>query len=74
MSPEMGAAVSAHTERVREAMDRWLARGVFLNFADRPAAFEDLFAAEVGSRLSEVKRDWDPDDVIRANHAVPAAA
>jgi hypothetical protein len=74
MSPEMGAAVSAHADRVTEALGEWLAKGVFINFADRPTAFEDLFPSEVGRRLSEIKRDWDPDGVIRANHAVPAAA
>lgn len=74
MAPEMGEAVNAHIDRVNEAMGDWLARGMFLNFVDRRLAFEELFPAEVGKRLSEVKREWDPDGVIRANHAVPAAA
>ena len=39
----------------------------------RPA-FADLFSPRSARRLAEVKREWDPDNVIRANHAVPAAA
>jgi len=47
---------------------------MYFNFAERRTAFEDLFPSDVGARLSDLKRDWDPDNVIRANHAVPVAA
>ena len=74
MAPGMAEAVNAHLDRMTGAMNEWLAERVFFNFADRPVAFEGLFPAEVAGRLSQVKRDWDPGNVIRARHAVPAAA
>jgi FAD binding domain/Berberine and berberine like len=74
MAPGMAEAITAHLDKVNEALGDWLAKGAYLNFVERPTAFDDLFSSEVGQRLSEVKREWDPDNVIRANHAVPAAA
>jgi hypothetical protein len=74
MTPEMGETVNAHIDRVNEAMGEWLAQGMFFNFVDRRLAFEELFPGDVGKRLSRVKREWDAENVIRSNHAVPAAA
>ena len=74
MAPGMAEAINGHLDKVNEALGEWLAKGAYFNFSERPTEFGDLFSAEVGKRLSEVKRDWDPDNVIRANHAVPAAA
>jgi len=74
MAPGMAEGIHAHLDRVNEALGDWIAKGVYFNFVERPLAFDDLFSSEVGQRLSEVKREWDPDNVIRANHAVPAAA
>jgi hypothetical protein len=74
MAPEMAGAIGAHVNRINEALGEWLARGVLLNFAERPVEFDELFPGDVASRLSEIKREWDPENLIRANHAVPAAA
>jgi hypothetical protein len=68
MSPEMAAAATGALDRLEEAMAPWAADGAFLNFADRPADLEDIFDADTASRLVSIKREWDPDGVIRANH------
>jgi hypothetical protein len=44
-------------------------RGYF-NFSERPTALFELFDAETLERLREVKRRYDPDDVVRGNHAI----
>ena len=73
MSPEMAAAASSSLDRLDEALSPWAADGAFLNFADRPADLESIFDSETAARLASVKREWDPDGLIRANHA-PARA
>ena len=73
MSPEMAQAASGSLDRLDSAMDPWAADGQFLNFADRPADLERIFDADTASRLAAIKREYDPDGLIRANHA-PAAA
>jgi hypothetical protein len=73
MSPEMGAAVDAHIDRVHEALAPWKASRTSLNFRERasePAAF---FAPEIERRLHEVKARYDAADVIRANHSIAPA-
>jgi hypothetical protein len=74
MAPEMAETINGRLDDIREALGPWRAEGMYFNFAERRTAFEDLFPSDVGARLSDLKRDWDPDNVIRANHAVPAAA
>lgn len=74
MAPEMAEPVGAYLDRLSDAMGEWRTESLYLNFVERPRAFEELFPGDVGRRLSDVKRAWDPDDVIRANHAVPTAA
>jgi hypothetical protein len=42
-------------------------------FAERPCDVDAILPPEVCERLAEVKRHWDPDGLIRANHAVAIA-
>ena len=55
------------------AMKPWAADGGFLNYADRPSDLDALLPADTCARLADVKRKWDPDEMIRANHAVSVA-
>jgi hypothetical protein len=71
---EAHAAVAAHVERVIEAMDPWDAERRYLNFTERPADAAAFFPEGTLRRLQAVKRAYDPADVFRANHPVPAAA
>ena len=73
MTPEMGAAVEAHIDRVTEAMDPWDAGRRYLNFTERSADASAFFPGGTLRRLQAVKRAFDPGDVFCANHPVPAA-
>jgi FAD/FMN-containing dehydrogenase len=73
MAPEMRAPVAAHLDATAEAMEPWAADGGYFNFAERPCDADAILPAEVCARLLEVKRKWDPDDRIVANHAVGMA-
>ena len=50
--------------------------GLYLSFDTdtRPERLTDAFPEPTLTRLREVKRDWDPDNVFRANFPVPPAA
>src|SRR3954447_12612521 len=43
--------------------------GLYFNFADRPAGLEELFDPDTLARLRDVKRRYDPDDLMCANHS-----
>ena len=73
MTPEMGAAVEAHVERVIEAMDPWDAGRRYLNFPERSADASAFFPEGTLRRLQAVKRAVDQGDVFCANHPVPVA-
>jgi hypothetical protein len=67
-TPEVADAITAQLDRLEDALQPWAAPGAFFNMAERPAPLEDILPADVCARLAEVKRRWDPDDLIRANH------
>jgi hypothetical protein len=69
MTPELGEAIPRHLDELSETMRPWGA-GVYFNFSERPSGVESILPAEVCERLAEVKRAYDPDDRIVANHAV----
>jgi hypothetical protein len=70
MTPELGAAIEDRLNRLDEAMDPWAAEGGYFNFAERPCDADAILPAETCARLAEVKRKWDPDGRIVANHVV----
>jgi hypothetical protein len=74
MTPELGEAVGAHLDLLATTMDPWASGGGYFNFAERPCEVEALLPASTCERLAEVKRRWDPDRVIRANHELAAAS
>jgi hypothetical protein len=65
-------AIKTGLDRLYDALEPWAGDGGYLNFAERPADLEAILPAETCSRLSEVKRRWDPEDVIVSNHALAA--
>lgn len=76
MTPELGQAIEGHLDSFDEAMAPWVADGGYFNFAERPCDADAILPAETCARLAEVKRQWDPDGRIVANHVVsldPAA-
>ena len=70
MTPELGEAIPGALDRLDDAMEPWAAEGGYMNFAERPCDVDALLPADTCRRLGEVKRAWDPDGVIRANHSV----
>jgi FAD binding domain len=73
MTPELGQAIETHLDRLHEAMSPWAADGGYFNFAERPCDADAILPPDVCARLVEVKRGWDPEGRIVANHAVVAA-
>jgi hypothetical protein len=70
MTPELRQAIEGRLDRFDEAMAPWLADDGYFNFAERPCDADAILPAETCGRLGEVKRRWDPDGTIVANHAV----
>ncbi|HEY7152209.1 MAG TPA: FAD-binding oxidoreductase [Solirubrobacterales bacterium] len=70
MTPELGQAIEGHLDELDETMKPWASEGGYFNFAERPCDVEAILPAETCSRLAEVKRSWDPDGMILANHAL----
>jgi len=70
MTPELGQAIEGRLDSFDEAMAPWIADGGYFNFAERPCDADAILPAETCARLAEVKRKWDPDGRIVANHAV----
>jgi hypothetical protein len=74
MTPELGRAIEGSLDRLHDTMEPWAAAGGYFNFAERPCDIDAILPPETCSRLGEVKRRWDPDDVIQGNHAVSLTA
>ncbi len=70
MTPELGEAIPPHLGRIDEAMRPWAADGGYYNFTEGPCDVDAILPADICDRLGEVKRKWDPDGRIVANHAV----
>ncbi|HEX6753392.1 MAG TPA: FAD-binding oxidoreductase [Solirubrobacterales bacterium] len=73
MTPELGEAIHGHLRHLEEAMSPWAADGGYFNFTERPCDVDAILPAEVCARLAEVKRRYDPQSRIVANHAVTLA-
>jgi hypothetical protein len=70
MTPPQGEAITGTLDRLHDAVEPWSAEGGYFNFAERPCDVDALLPPETCERLAGVKRRWDPDGLIRANHAV----
>ncbi len=70
MTPELGEAIKTHLDRMPEAMGPWAAEGGYFNFAERPCDADAILPAETCARLLEIKRRYDPENRIVANHPV----
>ena len=73
MSPELGEAITSHLDKMCDALEPWSTGGFYFNFAERPTGLEALFGADTLARLREVKRRYDPDDLVRGNHPIAVA-
>ena len=73
MSPEQGAAVTAHVGVVHEALAPWEAETAYLNFTERGVPGDNMFGPYAHHRLRAVKAAYDPADLFRSNHPVAPA-
>jgi hypothetical protein len=73
MTPELGQAIDGHLDHLTDVMAPWSAEGGYFNFAERPCDTDAILPPETCARLADVKRRYDPDNMIVSNHAVAIA-
>ena len=73
MDPSMKDPIDGQLDKFAEAMKPWAGEGGYFNYAERPSDVEAILPAETCQRLGQVKRSWDPENLIRANHSVALA-
>jgi len=73
MDPAMRDPITGQLDKLHDALGPWLADGGYFNYAERPCDVEAILPEETCKRLAEVKRSWDPDNRILANHSVAMA-
>jgi hypothetical protein len=71
LDSDQAAAIHGHLDAVADAMRPHTSARSYLNFADRRADPSAAFDESRNRRLREVKRAYDPEDVIRSNHPTP---
>ena len=69
MEPEMAPAIEASSSA---SARRWrrIDAGHYVNFTEEPHDVAELYPPDVLERLREVRAEYDPDGLFRANHAV----
>ncbi len=73
MTPALGEAIGRNLDELCDALAPWSGDGGYFNFAERPCDIDAILPAETCARLREVKDRWDPDGIVRANHALSVA-
>lgn len=72
--PESTPPVRSAVTAVLDAVAPWRAQGMYLNFAEHPSDVSGFYDADTWARLRAVKTAYDPDDLIRSNHPIPAVS
>ena len=73
MDPALWEPITSARDKLDEAVDPWPAEGGYFNYAERPCEVDAILPAQTRKRLAQVKRTWDPDDLILANHSMASA-
>jgi hypothetical protein len=73
MTPEMGAAIPPRLAQVKAALAPWKASAPYLNFAESPTDTSTAFSSDAFAALQTVKAQYDPYDLIHANHEIAPA-
>jgi FAD binding domain len=71
-TPEIGEAIRAHIEGIKDAVEPWTAGHAYLNFADTRRDPGTFWAEQAHRRLARIKQQVDPDGLVRSNHPVTA--
>jgi FAD/FMN-containing dehydrogenase len=72
-TPEMKAGVEAALVPFVEAMEPYGSGGRYLNFAERKTDPRTFYGELNYARLKRVKAQYDPANLFRGNHEIPAA-
>ena len=73
MSPEMGEAINQHMDTVRNALEPWSTAESLLQLRGPPHRPRGDLRPQTLERLRDVKRRYDPDGLISANHNITLA-
>jgi hypothetical protein len=73
MDPALRDPIVGQLDKLHDALGPWAADGGYYNYAERSCDVEAILPEETCKRLSHVKRSWDPDNRIVANHSVAMA-
>ncbi|MBI5311415.1 MAG: FAD-binding oxidoreductase [Actinobacteria bacterium] len=68
MEPGDEVAVNEAIEGVLEAAAPWRSATSYINFIEEPAAADEFFDPRTLDRLRQVKSEYDPQNLIKANH------
>ena len=68
MGPEAAERIAGHVTRLQTELAPWSTGRPYLNFTDSPTDPALAFDADTHARLLRVKRDVDPDNLIRSGH------
>ena len=74
MDPALRDPIEGQLDKMTDAMKPWRAEGGYFNYAERPCDVDAILPADTCERLAHVKRSWDPDNRIVANHQLALAA
>jgi UDP-N-acetylenolpyruvoylglucosamine reductase len=74
MNPEMKAAVSAHVDRVKQALSPWAGAGHYLNFLESQVDAGEIYPETTHRRLRQIKARYDSGDLFLSNHPIAPAA
>jgi Berberine and berberine like len=70
---ELARPVEESLTDLLNAMTPWASRQMYLNVAASRRDPESFWPPEAYERLRRIKRQVDPDDLIRSNHSIPRA-
>ncbi len=73
MDPALRDPIEDQLDKLHDAIKPWAAPGGYYNYAERSCDVEAILPEETCKRLSDVKRSWDPESRIVANHSVAIA-
>ncbi len=68
--PAAAAATGERIAAIRSAVEPWLSRSTYFNFAETGVAGSTLYPGGAYDRLTEIRAEVDPDGVFRAKHAI----
>jgi FAD binding domain-containing protein/berberine-like enzyme len=71
-TPEQHAEVHGQVQAVNSALHPWTAQHRYLNFTESRQPINSFWPEAAYRRLQQIKASIDPDNVIRANHPIPA--